>query len=128
MSKKITIPTCMSPFKVTINGEEYIYPAGAEVEVPDEVAHVIECHENTLHKPIEEANSGGASSGGGSPEGGGSSSGGKPNVQEKEVIPTSQAQIIVPDDGYTHLSKVTVKAIPYVETNNAAGGITVTIG
>lgn len=76
MSKKITIPTCMSPFKVTINGEEYIYPAGAEVEVPDEVAHVIECHENTLHKPIEEANSGGASSGGGSPEGGGASSGG----------------------------------------------------
>ena len=75
MSKKITIPTCMSPFKVTINGEEYTYPSGVEVEVPDEVAHIIECHENALHKPIEEANSGGASSGGGSPEGGGASSG-----------------------------------------------------
>ena len=76
MGKVIKIPTCRNPFDIVINNAEYSYPAGAEVEVPDEVAHIIECHENALHKPIEEANSGGASSGGGSPEGGGASSGG----------------------------------------------------
>lgn len=49
-------------------------------------------------------------------------------AQEKEVTPTTEDQTIVPDEGYTCLSSVTVKAIPYVETDNSAGGITVTIG
>ena len=49
-------------------------------------------------------------------------------AQEKEVTPSTEAQTIVPDAGYTCLSSVLVKAIPYVENNNAAGGITVTIG
>ena len=50
--------------------------------------------------------------------------------QAKEVTPSSNQQIILPDSeqGYNYLSQVTVKPIPYVETENAAGGMTVTIG
>lgn len=46
----------------------------------------------------------------------------------KAVTPTSAEQVILPDSGYDYLSQVTVKAIPYVATDNAAGGQTVTIG
>lgn len=49
-------------------------------------------------------------------------------AQEKTVTPSTQAQTIVPDTDYTCLSSVTVEAIPYKETENSAGGITVTIG
>jgi hypothetical protein len=49
-------------------------------------------------------------------------------AQEKTVIPTTAVQTIVPDDGFTCLSSVTVNAIPYVESENSAGGTTVTIG
>ena len=49
-------------------------------------------------------------------------------AQEKTVTPSTQAQTIVPDAGYTCLSSVTVNAIPYVESDNSAGGKTVTIG
>lgn len=49
-------------------------------------------------------------------------------AQEKTVTPSTEAQTVVPDAGYTCLSSVTVAAIPYVESDNAAGGITVTIG
>lgn len=48
--------------------------------------------------------------------------------QEKTVTPSASEQIVVPDTGFTCLTSVTVKAIPYVESNNAAGGTTVTIG
>lgn len=48
--------------------------------------------------------------------------------QAKEVTPTTQQQVVLPDTGYNYLSEVTVKAIPYVESDNSAGGITVTIG
>ena len=50
------------------------------------------------------------------------------NPQAKTVTPTSSAQVILPDEGYNYLSQVTVNAIPYPETENSAGGITVTIG
>lgn len=50
------------------------------------------------------------------------------NAQSKAVTPTTSAQTILPDTGYNYLSQVTVNAIPYVETDNAAGGKTVTIG
>lgn len=50
-------------------------------------------------------------------------------AQEKSVTPSLEAQTITPDttDGYNYLSQVTVAAIPYVESDNAAGGVTVTI-
>lgn len=50
--------------------------------------------------------------------------------QAKEVTPSASEQVVLPDsdDGYNYLSQVTVKAIPYVESENTAGGITVTIG
>lgn len=48
--------------------------------------------------------------------------------QQKTVTPTTSQQVITPDEGYNALSQVTVNAIPYSETANAAGGMTVTIG
>ena len=36
--------------------------------------------------------------------------------------------IRAPDSGYDYLSAVTVNAIPYTESDNSAGGVTVTIG
>ena len=49
-------------------------------------------------------------------------------AQAKTVTPSSAQQTILPDSGYTHLSQVTVAKIPYVESENSAGGTTVTIG
>lgn len=48
--------------------------------------------------------------------------------QTKEVTPAKTAQTIIPDEQYNCLSQVIIKAIPYVETDNSAGGKTVTIG
>lgn len=48
--------------------------------------------------------------------------------QSKSVTPSTTQQTVLPDSGYTHLSQVTVAAIPYVESDNSAGGKTVTIG
>ena len=49
------------------------------------------------------------------------------NPQSKEVTPSTEPQTILPDDGYNYLSQVVVNKIPYVESDNSAGGITVTI-
>ena len=48
--------------------------------------------------------------------------------QSKSVTPTTAVQTVLPDEGYNYLSQVTVNAIPYVESDNNAGGKTVTIG
>ena len=48
--------------------------------------------------------------------------------QSKEVTPSTTEQTVLPDYGYNYLSQVIVKAIPYRESNNSAGGTTVTIG
>lgn len=49
-------------------------------------------------------------------------------VQSKSTTPSATSQTILPDSGYDYLSQVTVGAIPYVETDNSAGGKTITIG
>lgn len=50
--------------------------------------------------------------------------------QAKTVTPKTTEQIVLPDteEGYNYLSQVTVAAIPYQESENPAGGTTVTIG
>ena len=47
--------------------------------------------------------------------------------QTKTVTPSAEKQTITPDAGYNALSQVIVLAIPYQETENPAGGKTVTI-
>ena len=49
-------------------------------------------------------------------------------AQAKTATPTNAQQTILPDSGYDYLSQVTVNAIAYVETDNVAGGKTVSIG
>ena len=49
-------------------------------------------------------------------------------AQAKEVNSATTDQVVLPDSIYDYLSQVTVKAIPYTETDNPAGGKTVTIG
>lgn len=51
------------------------------------------------------------------------------HAQAKTVTPTGSQQVVTPDSpDYNYLSQVTVNAIPYTETDNAQGGVTVTIG
>lgn len=50
--------------------------------------------------------------------------------QSKTVTPSTKQQVVSPDteSGYNFLSQVTVLPIPYEESENLAGGMTVTIG
>lgn len=52
------------------------------------------------------------------------------NAQTVNVTPSFSAQTIVPDttQDYNYLAQVNVASIPVTETDNAAGGITLTIG
>ena len=50
------------------------------------------------------------------------------SAQAKTATPSTSQQVITPDSGYDYLSQVTISAIPYTETDNPAGGKTVTIG
>ena len=49
-------------------------------------------------------------------------------AQAKSATPYTTAQTVLPDSWYDYLSQVNIAAISYVETPNAAGGVTVTIG
>lgn len=46
----------------------------------------------------------------------------------KNVVPRFTEQVVTPDNGFDYLSQVTVAAIPVTETDNAAGGVTLTVG
>lgn len=49
-------------------------------------------------------------------------------AQAKTVTPTATQQVITPDSPtYNYLSQVTISPIPYRETDNAQGGVTVEI-
>lgn len=48
-------------------------------------------------------------------------------AQSKEVTPSTMEQTVLPDEGFNSLTSVKVKAIPYTESDNSAGGKTVTI-
>lgn len=47
---------------------------------------------------------------------------------KRTVTPSTSVQTITPASGYTCLREVVVNAIPYSESQNASGGMTVTIG
>lgn len=49
------------------------------------------------------------------------------HAQSRTVTPSASAQTITPETDYNYLSQVTVEAIPYAESENSAGGLTVTI-
>lgn len=51
-------------------------------------------------------------------------------AQAKTATPKTTAQTILPDStqGFNYLTQVTVNPIPYNESDNAQGGLTVTIG
>lgn len=53
---------------------------------------------------------------------------GSVTAEARTATPTNQQQVILPTDGYDFLSQVTVNAVAYTETDNSAGGKTVTIG
>lgn len=51
------------------------------------------------------------------------------HAQTKSVTPTFATQTIIPDSPtYNYLTQVTVAAIPVSETDNAQGGLTLTVG
>lgn len=58
----------------------------------------------------------------------GSYSGEAAVLQTKTVTSSFAAQTVTADTGYDALSQVTINAMPYSETDNSAGGKTVTIG
>lgn len=49
-------------------------------------------------------------------------------VTTKTVTPKPTKQTITAGEGFDYMSEVTVEAIPYAETDNPQGGVTVTIG
>lgn len=49
------------------------------------------------------------------------------NAEAVTMTPRTTSQTRTPSTGYNYISQVTVEAIPYSETDNAAGGVTVTI-
>ena len=49
------------------------------------------------------------------------------NAESPTVTPTKDGFTVIPSDGYNYLAQVTVNPIPYVVSENSAGGQTVTI-
>lgn len=55
MAKTVTIPNCKNPYVVIVNNKKYSYTAGDTVEVPDEVAEIIEAHIDAQHTKAQQA-------------------------------------------------------------------------
>ena len=49
------------------------------------------------------------------------------HAQARTATPSVAQFVVTPETGYNYLTQVTVEAIPYVETDNVQGGVTVTI-
>lgn len=49
-------------------------------------------------------------------------------LQAKSATPTVEAQTVLPDEGFDGMTQVSIAGIPYVESDNPAGGKTATIG
>lgn len=49
-------------------------------------------------------------------------------AESPTATPTFQTQTITPGTGYNYLAQVTINPIPVTETDNSAGGVTVTVG
>lgn len=49
------------------------------------------------------------------------------NAESVTATPTTSQQTITPSTGYNYISQIVIAAIPYTETDNAAGGKTATI-
>ena len=49
------------------------------------------------------------------------------HAQARTITPTKLGSTVLPQTGYNYLTQVTIEPIPYTETPNAAGGVTVTI-
>lgn len=63
MSKTVTIPSYKNPYDVDVNGRKYAYRAGDTLEVPDEVAEVIEHDLDLIIEPLPVPKPGGGSGG-----------------------------------------------------------------
>lgn len=116
--KTVTIPTCANPFVVIVNGIKYTYPAGATVEVPDDVAAVIEQHDEAHNKPApapvqppfaSAPSSGGSGTGGG----GGASGGGGLPVVELTTVVTTEGVTLTAEEG-SALDAVAATGLPFV--------------
>lgn len=77
MSRTVKIPECANPFEVIVNSVKHCYTAGETVEVPDEVADIIEAH-NNRHEPVEHKHE--------PPFSGGSGGGGADLLDENGII------------------------------------------
>ena len=108
--KTVTIPTCANPFVVIINGRKYTYPAGETVEVPDEVAEVIERHEEA--KPQPESPS--------APSEGGNSGGGLPVVELTSLLTNEQGQVAFTESESGSLTAAFETGLPIIVKCNIA--------
>lgn len=104
--KTVKIPECMNPFVVVVNHVEYSYPAGATVEVPDDIAVVIE-HHQAYHDFIESSNSGG---------GGGADAADVAFLDLKKTITEYRDDVIVqlPDCAFCGCSNLKMVVLPKV--------------
>lgn len=119
--KTVTIPTCANPFVVIVNGIKYTYPAGATMEVPDDVAEVIEQHEEAKTEPAPVAPPFASVPSGGE-SGGTSGGGGLPVVELTTYLPSTREGVMFNETDQATLnslddSKIICVTMPESEEN-----------